>query len=169
MDEAAGVEGDSACSETRSPGTLYSSLTQWPRSTSLQRSEQNGRCGLSFHSTGFLQLGHFIIRSITKPLKAQDLKFSFNCSRFPTPYEHYSPIGIDRTFAALGVQAHGDVLVYRSNNGSTFVLRKTAQSETPTDKSNSGKDPPLVSPLAQRTRQDNARPIQRVDRSNGKV
>jgi hypothetical protein len=89
-------------------------------------------------------------RSITKPLKAQDLKFSFNCSRFPTPYEHYSPIGIDRTFAALGVQAHGDVLVYRSNNGSTFVLRKTAQSETPTDKSNSGKDPPLVSPLAQR-------------------
>ena len=51
----------SVCSEgTRLPGTRYSSLTQRPRSTSLQRSQQNGRNGLSFHSTGLPQVGHFM-------------------------------------------------------------------------------------------------------------
>ena len=51
----------SVCSEgTRLPGTRYSSLTQRPRSTSLQRSEQNGRNGLSCHSTGLPQVGHFM-------------------------------------------------------------------------------------------------------------
>ena len=48
-------------------GTLYSSLTQRPRSTSLQRSEQKGRNGLSFHSTGLPQIGHFIEAGVREP------------------------------------------------------------------------------------------------------
>ena len=43
-----------------SPGTRYSPSTQRPRSTSWQRSEQNGRKGLSFHSVGLPQVGHFM-------------------------------------------------------------------------------------------------------------
>ncbi len=60
-------EGESASSGivTRSPGTVYSSLTQQPRSMSLQRSEQKGRYGLSCHSAGLLQVGHFIEKGLT--------------------------------------------------------------------------------------------------------
>ena len=43
-----------------SPGTRYSPSTHRPRSTSWHRSEQNGRKGLSFHSTGLPQVGHFM-------------------------------------------------------------------------------------------------------------
>lgn len=46
--------------ETDFPGTRYSSFTQRPRSIILQRSEQNGRKGLSLNSTGLPQVGHFI-------------------------------------------------------------------------------------------------------------
>ena len=43
-----------------SPGTRYSPSTHRPRSTSWHRSEQKGRKGLSFHSIGLPQVGHFI-------------------------------------------------------------------------------------------------------------
>ena len=43
-----------------SPGTRYSPSTHRPRSTSWHRSEQKGRKGLSFHSTGLPQVGHFM-------------------------------------------------------------------------------------------------------------
>ncbi len=44
-----------------SPGTRYSPSTHFPRSISWHRSEQKGRNGLPFHSTGLPQVGHLVI------------------------------------------------------------------------------------------------------------
>src|SRR2546423_769154 len=54
----------SVSSETSRSGieTLYSSLAHLPRSMTRQRSEQNGRSGLSFHFVGSPQIGHFIFQ-----------------------------------------------------------------------------------------------------------
>lgn len=59
---AEGLEGEllSTCASEGAPGTRNSSLAQRPKSMSLQRSEQKGRAGLSFHSVGLPQVGHFI-------------------------------------------------------------------------------------------------------------
>ena len=57
----------SLCSRgSGSPGTRYSPSTHRPRSTSWQRSEQKGRKGLSFHSAGLPQVGHFMNLEATK-------------------------------------------------------------------------------------------------------
>ena len=51
---------DSAGTLVSSAGRAYSSFTQAPRSSNLQRSEQNGRKGLPFHSMVLPQVGQFI-------------------------------------------------------------------------------------------------------------
>ncbi|MDT4897740.1 MAG: hypothetical protein QOH25_2817 [Acidobacteriota bacterium] len=59
-----------------SAGTRYSSLAQRPKSISLQRSEQKGRCGLSCHSAGLLQFGHFIRKIKNQKCKMEDEKLA---------------------------------------------------------------------------------------------
>jgi hypothetical protein len=100
-----GAVGGSPCSliVTGSPGTLYSSFTQRPRSTNWQCSEQNGRCGLSCHWTGLLQFGHFM-----KTIYLSPARFSVagRGQRLWPLHQNFSPNEIDRTFTAHGVQAH---------------------------------------------------------------
>lgn len=61
MPGAGVVPGFSAAGMGSLEGTLYCSSAQRPKSISLQRSEQKGREGLLSKSTGFPQVGHFII------------------------------------------------------------------------------------------------------------
>src|SRR5688572_16443475 len=57
---AMGWDDSSTCRSEGGPGTRNSSLAQRPKSMSLQRSEQKGRSGFSFHSTGLPQVGQVI-------------------------------------------------------------------------------------------------------------
>src|SRR5262244_1942610 len=86
----------STCSSGNgSPGTRYSPSTQRPRSTSWQRSEQNGRNGLSFHSVGLPQVGHFM--NLETQASAHSLE---RCRSFD---QYSSSDECDRTFATHGV------------------------------------------------------------------
>ena len=92
-----------------SPGTRYSPSTHLPRSTSWHRSEQKGRKGLSFHSTGLPQVGHFMNLAATH-------RHASSRQRRRSLDQYSSFDECDRTFAAHGIQADGDTFTSGAHN-----------------------------------------------------
>src|SRR6185503_19360075 len=95
------------------PGTRYSSFTHFPRSISLQRSEQNGRWGLSCQGTGLLQVGHCFIKAELR----RDRDFFYVVQKPFRPLHQKSTVNeIDRTLPSHRVQANGNALARGSND-----------------------------------------------------
>jgi hypothetical protein len=105
--EFRGSEGESVCSVgTGLPGTQYSSLTQRPRSISLQRSEQNGRKGLFFHSTGLPQIGQ--VMNLCERSSNSVCYFNLAQQGFWSLNQNFPINEFDRTFTPHRIQAHCD-------------------------------------------------------------
>ena len=105
------------------PGTRYSSLTHLPRSSSLQRSEQNGRKGLSCHSTCLLQVGQCFIEVDGEKLAGYGDFGNRVQQSFGTLHENPSINKFDRTFTTHRVQANGDALASGAYDGGDFSVR----------------------------------------------
>lgn len=123
------ARGPSSSSSTGSPrtgrpGKRYSSLTHLLRSTSLQRSEQNGRNGLSCHSTCLLQVGHFFMSQMGRRLIGERSFTHWAQQPFRALDQNSSVNEVDRTFPAHRVQAHRHALTRGSHDGSDFPVRQ---------------------------------------------